>query len=87
VIPDKPLKSLGPCLVGRDGKPLVKNGVIDTEALESFLSEEELLDEEDEANMSLATENVQYLLHITFKNCLLNVSEIRYVRQSLIMSL
>ncbi|XP_033988145.1 kinesin-like protein KIF20A [Trematomus bernacchii] len=57
VIPDKPLKSLGPCLVGRDGKPLVKNGVIDTEALESFLSEEELLDEEDEANMSLATEN------------------------------
>ncbi|KAI4806814.1 hypothetical protein KUCAC02_017612 [Chaenocephalus aceratus] len=57
VIPDKPLKSLAPCLIGRDGKPLVKNGVMDTQALESFLCEEELLDEEDEANMSLATEN------------------------------
>ncbi|KAF3836116.1 hypothetical protein F7725_028674 [Dissostichus mawsoni] len=57
VIPDKPLKSLAPCLVGHDGKPLVKNGVIDTQALESFLSEEELLDEEDEANMSLAMQN------------------------------
>uniref|UniRef100_UPI0037E872B7 kinesin-like protein KIF20A n=1 Tax=Semicossyphus pulcher TaxID=241346 RepID=UPI0037E872B7 len=52
VIPDKHLESLAPCLVGRDGKPLVKNGVIDSEALESYLSEDELLDE-DEADMSL----------------------------------
>nr|XP_046227962.1 kinesin-like protein KIF20A isoform X2 [Scatophagus argus] len=53
VIPDKRLESLAPCLVGRDRKPLVRNGVIDSQALESYLSEEELLDEEDEADMSL----------------------------------
>ncbi|XP_070842613.1 kinesin-like protein KIF20A [Chaetodon trifascialis] len=53
VIPDKSLESLAPCLVSRDGKPLVRNGVIDSQALESYLSEEELLDEEDEADMSL----------------------------------
>ncbi|XP_076577626.1 kinesin-like protein KIF20A [Chaetodon auriga] len=53
VIPDKPLESLAPCLVSRDGKPLVRNGLIDSQALESYLSEEELLDEEDEADMSL----------------------------------
>ncbi|XP_051796406.1 kinesin-like protein KIF20A [Acanthochromis polyacanthus] len=53
VIPDKPLESLSACVVGRDGKPLVRNGVIDSEALESFLSEEELLDDEDEADTSL----------------------------------
>ncbi|XP_070784565.1 kinesin-like protein KIF20A [Enoplosus armatus] len=57
VIPDKPLESLAPCLVGRDGKPLVRNGVIDSQALESYLSEEELLDEEDEADMSLLPQN------------------------------
>ncbi|XP_051267283.1 kinesin-like protein KIF20A isoform X1 [Dicentrarchus labrax] len=57
VIPDKPLESLAPCLVGRDGKPLVRNGVIDSQALESCLSEEELLDDEDEADMSLLPQN------------------------------
>ncbi|XP_068565617.1 kinesin-like protein KIF20A [Cebidichthys violaceus] len=51
LIPDKSLES--PCLVGRDGKPLVRNGAIAGRALESYLSEEELLDEEDEADMSL----------------------------------
>ncbi|KAM4606538.1 kinesin-like protein KIF20A [Polymixia lowei] len=45
VIPAKSLESLAPRLVGRDGKPLVN--------LESYLSEEELLDEEDEADMSI----------------------------------
>ncbi|TKS88036.1 Kinesin-like protein KIF20A [Collichthys lucidus] len=57
VIPDKPVESLAPCMVGRDGKPLVRNGVIDSQALESYLSEEELLDEEDEADMSLLPQN------------------------------
>ncbi|XP_034998874.2 kinesin-like protein KIF20A isoform X1 [Hippoglossus stenolepis] len=57
VIPDKPLGSLAPCLVGRDGKPLIRNGMIDNQALESYLSEEELLDEEDEADMSLLPQN------------------------------
>ncbi|KAF7213595.1 kinesin-like protein KIF20A [Nothobranchius furzeri] len=51
VIPDKTEESLSPCLFGRDGKPLVRKGVIDSKALESYLSEEELLDEE--ADMSL----------------------------------
>ncbi|XP_060950304.1 kinesin-like protein KIF20A [Limanda limanda] len=60
VIPDKPLRSLAPCLVGRDGKPLIRNGVIDNQALESYLSEDELLDEENEADMSLLPQNVTY---------------------------
>ncbi|XP_056155227.1 kinesin-like protein KIF20A [Lampris incognitus] len=53
VVPVIPTESLAPRLVGRDGKPLVRNGVIDSQALESYLSEEELLDEEDETNMSI----------------------------------
>ncbi|XP_068438337.1 kinesin-like protein KIF20A [Clinocottus analis] len=56
VIPDKPRESLAPCLVGRDGRPL-RNGRIDSQDLESDLSEDELLDEEDEANMSLLPQN------------------------------
>ncbi|XP_039646907.1 kinesin-like protein KIF20A isoform X2 [Perca fluviatilis] len=58
VIPDKPLEALAPCLVGHDGKPLVRNGVVDSQALESYLSEEEQLDdEEDEADMSVLPQN------------------------------
>ncbi|XP_055784912.1 kinesin-like protein KIF20A isoform X2 [Salvelinus fontinalis] len=52
LIPTKCLESLTPRLVGRDGKPLLKNGVINDQALENYLSEEELLDE-DEADMSI----------------------------------
>lgn len=59
MIPDKTLESLAPCLVGRDGKPLVRNGVIDSEALESYLSEDELLDEEEEADVSLLPQSVK----------------------------
>lgn len=46
VIPDKPVESHIPCLFGRDGKPL-----------ESYHSEEELLDEDDEA-VSLLPQSV-----------------------------
>ncbi|KAM3860456.1 kinesin-like protein KIF20A [Diretmus argenteus] len=53
VIPAKSLESLAPRLVGRDGRPLLKDGVIDDQALDDFLSEDELLDEEDEADMSI----------------------------------
>lgn len=63
MIPDRPRESLAPCLVGHDGKPLVKNRVIDSQALENYLSEEELLDEEDEADMSLLPQNVQLPLN------------------------
>lgn len=66
MIPDKRLESLAPCLVGRDGKPLVRNGVLDSQALENYLSEEELLDEEDEADMSLLPQNVNLLINTTF---------------------
>lgn len=58
VIPAKPLESLAPCLVRCDGRPLVRNGVIDSQALESLLSEDEQLDEEDEADVSLMPHNV-----------------------------
>lgn len=59
MIPDKTLESLAPRLVGRDGKPLLRNGVIDSDVLESYLSEDELLDEEEEADMSLLPQSVK----------------------------
>ena len=53
------LESLAPRLVGRDGKPLVKNGVIDQQAVDDYLSEEELLDgADDEADMSILPQEV-----------------------------
>ncbi|XP_056599926.1 kinesin-like protein KIF20A [Triplophysa dalaica] len=53
VIPQRSVESLAPRLVGRDGKPLLKNGVIDAKAVDEYLSEEELLDSDDEADMSI----------------------------------
>lgn len=53
VIPQRSVESLAPRLVGRDGKPLLKNGVIDAQAVDDYLSEEELLDSDDEADMSI----------------------------------
>ncbi|XP_034718641.1 kinesin-like protein KIF20A [Etheostoma cragini] len=53
VIPVQPVEALAPCLVGHDGKPLVRNGRIDSQDLEGCLSE----DEEDEADMSLLPQN------------------------------
>lgn len=65
MIPDKSLESLSPCLVGPNGQSLVRNGMIDRQALESFLSEDELLNEEDDADMSLLTQNVtQFYIHV-----------------------
>ncbi|KAK9972686.1 hypothetical protein ABG768_025974 [Culter alburnus] len=52
VIPQRSIESLAPRLVGLDGKPLLKNGVIDDQAVDEYLSEEELLDG-DEADMSI----------------------------------
>ncbi|XP_050972198.1 kinesin-like protein KIF20A [Labeo rohita] len=52
VIPPRSLESLAPRLVGLDGKPLLKNGFIDDQAVDDYLSEEELLDG-DEADMSI----------------------------------
>ncbi|XP_029004414.1 kinesin-like protein KIF20A [Betta splendens] len=57
VIPEKPLEPLAPCLVGRDGKALARNAMMDNRALESCLSEEELLDEEDEADVTVMPQN------------------------------
>nr|XP_020477570.1 kinesin-like protein KIF20A isoform X2 [Monopterus albus] len=56
VITHKPLESLAPCLVGCDGKTLVRNGMIDNQPLDTYLLEEELLDE-DEADFSLLPQN------------------------------
>lgn len=62
MIPEKPLESLAPCLVGRDGRPLVR-GLVDGQDLEDGFpeEEEELLQEEDEAEMSLLPQNVSLL--------------------------
>lgn len=59
MIPDKALESLAPRLVGHDGKPLLSNGVFDSNVLESYLSEDEVLDEEEEADMSLLPQSVK----------------------------
>ncbi|XP_061821667.2 kinesin-like protein KIF20A isoform X1 [Nerophis lumbriciformis] len=53
VIPDKPVGCLSPSLVGPDGKALVKN----VKKLERQPSEDELLDDGDEADMSLLPQN------------------------------
>lgn len=60
MIPNKSLASLAPCLVGRDGKPLVR---MDSQTLESYLSEDELLEDEDEADMSLLPQDVRRRLN------------------------
>ncbi|KAK7175658.1 hypothetical protein R3I93_000042 [Phoxinus phoxinus] len=52
VMPPRSIESLAPRLVGLDGKPLLRNGVIDDQAVDEYLSEEELLDG-DEADMSI----------------------------------
>lgn len=61
MIPQRSLESLAPRLVGLDGKPLLKNGVIDDQAVDDYLSEEELLDG-DEADMSILPQEVILLL-------------------------
>lgn len=58
MIPQRSVESLAPRLVGRDGKPLLKNGVIDAKAVDEYLSEEELLDSDDEADMSIFPQEV-----------------------------
>ncbi|XP_049604822.1 kinesin-like protein KIF20A [Syngnathus scovelli] len=57
VIPDKSLESLSQSLLAPNGKSLVRDGVIDRQALESFLSEDGLLNEDGDADMTLLTQN------------------------------
>lgn len=64
-MPQRSLESLAPRLVGLDGKPLLKNGVIDEQAVDDYLSEEELLDG-DEADMSILPQEVTLLLSTCF---------------------
>lgn len=61
MIPHRSLESLVPRLIGRDGKPLLSNGVIDNQAVEDYLSEDELLDGEEEADMSILPQEVRFL--------------------------
>ncbi|XP_022533359.2 kinesin-like protein KIF20A [Astyanax mexicanus] len=53
VIPPRSLESLAPRLIGRDGKPLLSNSVIDCQAVDDYLSEDELLDGDEDADMSI----------------------------------
>ncbi|XP_041115896.1 kinesin-like protein KIF20A [Polyodon spathula] len=52
VIQPKPLASIAPRLVGKDGKMLLRHAIVEEEAMDSLL-EEELLDEDGEADMSI----------------------------------
>uniref|UniRef100_A0A3B5LAW8 Uncharacterized protein n=1 Tax=Xiphophorus couchianus TaxID=32473 RepID=A0A3B5LAW8_9TELE len=67
VIPDKPVEPSVPCLVGRDGKPLMRNGV-----LEGHPSEDELF-EEDDLDMSLLPQNVKITTSLLPLSHILNV--------------
>lgn len=58
VIQPRSLESLAPRLLGRDGKPLLKNGLLDTQAVDEYLSDEELLDSDEEADMSILPQEV-----------------------------
>uniref|UniRef100_A0AAR2LA73 Kinesin-like protein n=1 Tax=Pygocentrus nattereri TaxID=42514 RepID=A0AAR2LA73_PYGNA len=53
VIPSRSLESLAPRLIGRDGKPLLSNQEIDGQHMDDFISEDELLDGDEEADMSI----------------------------------
>ncbi|XP_066536594.1 kinesin-like protein KIF20A isoform X2 [Hoplias malabaricus] len=53
VIPPRSIESLAPRLIGRDGKPLLRNGVIDSQAVDDYLSEDELLDVDEDPDMSI----------------------------------
>ncbi|KAI4881028.1 hypothetical protein NFI96_021796 [Prochilodus magdalenae] len=53
VMPARSLESLAPRLIGRDGKPLLCNGVINSQAVDDYISEDELLDGDEEANVSI----------------------------------
>ncbi|XP_017327725.1 kinesin-like protein KIF20A isoform X2 [Ictalurus punctatus] len=53
VIQPRSLESLAPRLLGRDGKPLLKNGLLDSQAVDDYLSEDELFDGDEEADMSI----------------------------------
>lgn len=65
-MPQRSIESLAPRLVGLDGKPLLKNGVIDDQAVDEYLSDEELLDG-DEADMSILPQEVTVL---RFNTCI-----------------
>ncbi|TSL34545.1 Kinesin-like protein KIF20A [Bagarius yarrelli] len=53
VIQPRSLESLAPRLLGRDGKPLLNNGVLASQAVDEYISDEELLDGDEEADMSI----------------------------------
>ncbi|XP_076828737.1 kinesin-like protein KIF20A isoform X2 [Brachyhypopomus gauderio] len=53
VIPPRSLESLAPRLIGRDGKPLLTNGIINAQMVDDCLSEDELLDGDEEADTSI----------------------------------
>ncbi|XP_062849606.1 kinesin-like protein KIF20A [Trichomycterus rosablanca] len=53
VIPPCSLESLAPRLMGRDGKPLLSNKVINSQTVDDYMSDDELLDSEEEADMSI----------------------------------
>ncbi|XP_060779344.1 kinesin-like protein KIF20A [Neoarius graeffei] len=53
VIQPRSLEVLTPRLIGRDGKPLLNNEVLDGQVVNDYLTEEELLDGGDEADVSI----------------------------------
>lgn len=61
MIQPRSLDSLAPRLIGRDGKPLLNNGVIDSQAVDDYLSDEELLDGDEEADMSILPQEVMFV--------------------------
>lgn len=82
------LESLTPRLIGRDGKPMLTNRMINSHAVDNYVSDEELLDSEEEADMSILPQEVihrcwssvhgtfwqlQFVLHWTSATCSVTV--------------
>lgn len=62
VIQPRSLEVLTPRLIGRDGKPLLNNEVLDGQVVNDYLTEEELLDGGDEADMSILPQEVRFVI-------------------------
>ena len=61
MIPAISLESRSPCLLDRHGNPLLRTTGTDSPVPDGYVSEEELLDEEDDADVSILPQEVQPL--------------------------
>lgn len=61
MIQPRSLEALAPRLIGQDGKPLLNSEVLDSQAVNGYLTEGELLDGDEEADMSILPQEVMFV--------------------------